>query len=149
MAEKMVLIFHIYFNKICVALWCSGQGVACKGRWTEFYSRRRWFLLLCAVLFFFLFSIFLIHNPFLLFSFILTAHPADHALGSIYILSLRQRVLFQKVLICILAKLTARKKHKLSRHVPPLKQLYFSLDVSCHPWQTTHSTDTTNCTNLH
>ena len=54
----MVLILHIYFNKICVALWCSGQGFACKARWTEFYSRRRWFLLLCAVLFFFLFSFF-------------------------------------------------------------------------------------------
>ena len=45
--------------------------------------------------------------------------------------------------------LRPEKKHKLSRHVPPLKQLYFSLDVSWHPWQTTHSTDTTNCTNLH
>ena len=32
---------------------------------------------------------------------------------------------FQKLLICILAKLTTRKKHKLSRHVPPLKQLNF------------------------
>ena len=28
-------------------------------------------------------------------------------------------------LICILAKLTARKNHKLPRHVPPLKQLNF------------------------
>ena len=31
----------------------------------------------------------------------------------------------EKLLICILAKLTTRKKHKLSRHVPPLKQLNF------------------------
>ena len=31
----------------------------------------------------------------------------------------------EKLLICILAKLTTRKKHKLSRHVPLLKQLNF------------------------
>ena len=31
----------------------------------------------------------------------------------------------EKLLIYILAKLTTRKKHKLSRHVPPLKQLNF------------------------
>ena len=32
---------------------------------------------------------------------------------------------FQNLLICILVKLTTRKKHKLSRHIPPLKQLNF------------------------
>ena len=41
---------------------------------------------------------FLIRNPFLLFSFILTTHPADHALGSIYILSLSQESFISKVL---------------------------------------------------
>ena len=47
-----------------------------------------------------------------LFFFILTADPAGHALGSIYILSLSPEVYFgkgiQKLLICILAKLTTR-----------------------------------------
>ena len=47
-----------------------------------------------------------------LFFFILTADPAGHALGSIYILSLSAEVYFgkgiQKLLICILAKLTTR-----------------------------------------
>ena len=67
--------------------------------------------------------------PFGLFSFILTADPAGHALGSIYILSLILEFYFgkgiSKLLICIVAKLTTRKNHKLSRHVPPLKQLNF------------------------
>ena len=57
--------------------------------------------------------------------FILNADPAGHALGSIYILHLSPEFYFgkgrsQKLLICILAKLTTRKNHKLSRHVPPL-----------------------------
>ena len=50
--------------------------------------------------------------PFGLFFFILIADPAGHALGSIYILSLSPEVYFgkgiQKLLICILAKLTTR-----------------------------------------
>ena len=49
---------------------------------------------------------------FSLFFFILTADPAGHALGSIYILSLSPEVYFgkgiQKILICILAKPTTR-----------------------------------------
>ena len=44
------------------------------------------------------------------FFFILTADPASHSLGSIYILSLSPNFIlekgFQKLLICILAKLT-------------------------------------------
>ena len=32
---------------------------------------------------------------------------------------------FQELLICMLARLTARKNHKLLRRVPPLKQLNF------------------------
>ena len=47
-----------------------------------------------------------------LFFFILTADPAGHALGSIYISSLSPEFYFgkgiQKLLICILAKLTTR-----------------------------------------
>ena len=46
------------------------------------------------------------------FFFTLTADPAGHALGSIYILSLSPGVYFgkgiQKILICILAKPTTR-----------------------------------------
>ena len=52
--------------------------------------------------------------PFGLFFFILTADPAGHALGSIYILSVSPEFILQKgfpkLLICILAKLTTRKK---------------------------------------
>ena len=49
-------------------------------------SQRRCFLFLCT--FFFSFDLcFLTRYPFGLFSFILTADPADYALGSIYILS--------------------------------------------------------------
>ena len=54
----------------------------------------------------------------------------------------------EKLLICILAKLTTRKKHKLSRHVPPLKQLnffqYFLANI-----MTNNTQYTTNCTYLH
>ena len=50
--------------------------------------------------------------PFGLFSFIDTADSASHALGSIYILSLSPEFIlekgFQKLFICILAKLTTR-----------------------------------------
>ena len=50
--------------------------------------------------------------PFGLFSFIVTADSAGHALGSIYILSLSPEFIlekgFQKLCICILAKLTTR-----------------------------------------
>ena len=58
--------------------------------------------------------------PFGLLFFNFTADPADPVIGSIYILSLSPEYYFEKG-IFILAKLTARKKHKLSRHVPPLK----------------------------
>ena len=67
--------------------------------------------------------------PFGLFFFILTADAAGHALGSIYTLSLSPEFIslekgFQKLLICILAKLNGPdKNHKLSRHVSPLRLL--------------------------
>ena len=81
--------------------------------------------------FFFLFSLFFFSIfPLVLFAVILTADPADHALGSIYILSLSPEFYFGKGIsrvLDLLAKLTARNNHiKLSRHVPsPLKQLNF------------------------
>ena len=60
-----------------VALWCSGQGVACTCRWTGFDFRRRSFLFLCTVFLFFLFSQFVFYTYFSfgLFTFILTADP--------------------------------------------------------------------------
>ena len=150
MAEKMVLILHIYFNKIWVALWCSGQGFACKARWTEFYSRRRWFLLLCAVLFFFLFSFFFNTQSFSLVFLYSYCPPCwSRTFINIYFKLKLGEFYFKSSWSAYWPSLRPEKKHKLSRHVPPLKQLYFSLDVSWHPWQTTHSTDTTNCTNLH
>ena len=71
---------------------------------------------LCTVFFFYLFRLFFQHYlPFGLFFFILTADPAGHALGSIYILSLSPEFYFGKgqsfkssILICILAKLATR-----------------------------------------
>ena len=65
-----------------------------------------------------------------------------------FILTALLTLWFQKLLICILAKLTTRKKHKLSRHVPPLKQLnffqYFLANI-----MTNNTQYTTNCTYLH
>ena len=82
------------------------------------------FFFFCTV-FFRLVFVFNTIIPFGLLFFILTADPVDPVLGSIYILSLSPEYIlkkgFQELLICILAKLTAKKKHKLSRHVPPLK----------------------------
>ena len=82
-----------------------------------------------AVFFFFFFALFFfllvfVFNtifPFGLLFFILTSDPADPVLGSIYILSLSPEYILKKEFQELTAKLTARKKHKLSRHVPPLK----------------------------
>ena len=80
---------------------------------------------------FFLFSLFFnTIFSFGLFAVILTADRADHALGSIYILSLSPEFYFGKGIsrvLDLLAKFTARNNHiKLSRHVPsPVKQLNF------------------------
>ena len=81
--------------------------------------------------FFFLFGLFFnTIFPFGLFSFILTADHAGHALGSIYILSLSLEFYFgygiSKALDLYSGQAYDQKKnHKLSRHVPPLKQLNF------------------------
>ena len=91
--------------------------------------------------------------PFGLFFFILTADPAGHALGSIIYFEVRSFILekvFQKLVICIPAKLTTRKKKKkiktsikTSRHVHPLKQLiFFSVLVDI---MTNNTQYTTNC----
>ena len=107
MAEKMVLILHIYFIKICSDTVVQWSRNCLQGQMNRVLLPATLISVTLCRSFFFLFSIFLIHNPFLLFSFILTAHPADHALGSIYILSLSQESFilekgFQKFLICIL-----------------------------------------------
>ena len=64
--------------------------------------------------------------------FILNANPAGHALGSVYILSLSMEFYFGKGISKALDLHTGqaydqkkKKKHKLSRHVPPLKQVIF------------------------
>ena len=81
------------------------------------------------------------------FFFILTADPTGHALGSINILSLSPEFYFGKGISKPLDLHTGqaydqKKNHKLSRHVPPLKQLNF---FQCYltSWQTTHSTPQT------
>ena len=136
-----------------VSLWCSGKGVACTCRFTGFNSRRHCFLFLCTVFFFqslFFNTIF----PFGLFSFILTADPADHALGSICTLSVSLEFYFGKGIsralwsTIILAKLSTRKNHKLSRHVPRLKQLIFFFSVLVDI-MTNNTRYATNCISSH
>ena len=89
------------------------------------------FLFLCAVFSFFCLVSF-VNTIFLLafFFFILTADSVGHALGSIYILSVIPEFSFRKGISKALDLHTSqaydqKKKHKLSRHVPPLKQLNF------------------------
>ena len=92
--------------------------------------------------------------PFALFFFVLNADPAGHALGSICtgILNLSPECYFGKGMISKALDLhTAqaydqKKKHKLSSHAPPLKQLIFSMLVDI---VTNNTQYTTNCTNLH
>ena len=84
--------------------------------------------------FVFLFGLFFLtlFFPFGLFFFILTADPAGHALGSIYILSLTVEFYFGKgiskpFLICILAKLTTRKKNMSCQDMSLLWNSWFFL----------------------
>ena len=82
--------------------------------------------------------------PFGLFFFTLTADPAGHALGSIYILSLSREFYFGKGISKALGLHTGQaydqiyKNHKLSRHVPPLKRPNFStvcgVLCNCFSW---------------
>ena len=78
------------------------------------------FFFFCTV-FFRLVFVFNTIFPFGLLFFILTSDPADPVLGSIYILSFSPEYILKKEFQELTAKLTARKKNKLSRHVPPLK----------------------------
>ena len=75
------------------------------------------FFFFFALFFFLLVFVFNTIFPFGLLFFILASDPADPVLGSIYILSLSPEYILKKEF----QELTARKKHKLSRHVPPLK----------------------------
>ena len=92
------------------------------------------FFLFSFFFFFCLGSVFLILFFFWpVFSFILTADPAGHALGSIYIFSISREFYFGKGFSKALDLSTGpslrpekkKKKPKLSRHVPPLKPLNF------------------------
>ena len=94
------------------------------------------FCFLVVPFFFSVWSLFFnITFTFALLSFILTADPANNALGSIYILSPSPEFYFGKGISKALDLHTGqaydqKKKHKLSRHVPPLKQLNFFFNVS-------------------
>ena len=67
--EKWFWYNQINFSKqVCVAVWCSGQGVACSCRWTGFDSRQhRIFCFFVSFFsFFFLFSLCFLARFFLL-----------------------------------------------------------------------------------
>ena len=103
-------------------------------------------------LFFSVGSLFNTIFPFGFFFFILTADPAGHALGSIYILRVSpeffgKRDFKSPLLICILANLTTRKKTISCQDMSLLWNSWiFSMLVDIM----TNSTQyTTNCTNLH
>ena len=86
-----------------------------------------------------------------LYFFFLTAEPAGHALGSIYILSLSPGFIlekgFQNLFICILAKLTTRKKPEAVKTCPSSETAeFFSMFVGI---MTNNTQYTTNCANLH
>ena len=102
--------------KSCVLLRCSGQELLARA---DNPGSTHGDAVLCFFVpfsfFFSVWSLFLIlFSPFSLFFFILTADSAGHALGSIYILSVSPEYCFgkgfQKLLICILAKLVTREK---------------------------------------
>ena len=92
--------------------------------------------------------------PFGLFFFILTADPAGHALGSIIYVEFRSFILekvFQKLLICILTKLTTRKKKKKKniscQHMSILWNSWFFFSVLVDI-MTNNTQNTTNCTSF-
>ena len=76
-----------------MSLWCSGRGLLARAD----IPSTPGVLFLCTVFFFSVWYLFLnTIFPFGLFYFILTADPAGHALGSIYILSLSPEFYFGK-----------------------------------------------------
>ena len=122
-----------------LTLWCSGQGVACTWKKNRVRLPATLFSVSFYRFFFFSFCLVLVFNttfPFGLFSFILIADPADRALGSIYILRLSPFFFlekgFQELLICMLARLMARKNHKLLTDVFLLLNSWISFNVSWH-----------------
>ena len=123
-----------------------GDAVFC------FFVRFFCFVLFCFVFFFCLVFFFHTIFPFGHFFFILTADPADHKLGWIYILSSSPELYFgqrdfKSSWSAYWPRLRPDKNYKLSRHVPPLKQLnFFSTLVDIMTNNTQHNT---NCTNLH
>ena len=129
--------------------WCSGQGVACTCRQTGLDSWRRCFLFLCIVLFFFLFWSLILNTifPFGLFFFILTADPAGHALGSMYILSLSPEFYFGKGIDLHTGQAYDQKKTISCQDMSLLWNSWnFSMLVDI---MTNNTQYTTNCTNLH
>ena len=125
-------------------MWCSGQGVACT-RVSRVRLPRHCFLYLCTFSFF-LFGLFLtllFPFPFGHFFFILTAHLASHPLGSIsgVLFWKRDFKSWKSSWSAYWPSLRPEKKHKLSRHVPPLKQLnFFSMLVDIMTNNTQYTT---------
>ena len=117
MAEKNCFDMTKLIFKSCVSLRCSGQELLARadnpgstpGDAVLCFFVPFSFFFFCLVSFF-ISTIF----PFGLVFFILNADPAGQALGSIYILSVSPEYFFgkgfQKLLICILAKLVTREK---------------------------------------
>ena len=86
-----------------MSLWCSGQGVAWGSTLGDafFFSLSYRFVVVVVVVFFFsvwalFFKYYFSFGLFSLLAFILTADPAGHALGSIYILSISPEFYFAK-----------------------------------------------------
>ena len=128
-----------------MSLWCSGQAVA----WVRLpatlfsVSSYRFFFLFCL----FFNTIF----PFGLFFFILTADPAGHALGSIYILSLSPEFYFGKGISKALDLHTGQAYDQIKtiscQDMSLLWNSWIFFNVSWH--HDKHTQYTTNCTNLH
>ena len=89
--------------------------------------------------------------PFGLFFFILTADPAGHALGSIYILSLSPEFYFGKGISKALDLHTGQAYDQIKtiscQDMPLLWNSWIFFNVSWH--HDKHTQYTTNCTNLH
>ena len=109
------------------------------------------FCLLVVPYFFFLLSFFNDIFPFGLFSFILTADPAGHALGSIYILSLSPEFYFGKGISKALDLHTGQAYDQIKtiscQDMSLLWNSWIFFNVSWH--HDKHTQYTTNCTNLH
>ena len=116
MAEKNCFDMTKLIFKSCVLLRCSGQELLARADNPGSTPGDAVLCFFVPFSFFFRLVSFFINTifPFGLVFFILNADPAGQALGSIYILSVSQEYFFgkgfQKLLICILAKLVTREK---------------------------------------